>query len=648
MDIYAIFVEKYWVIVNFFIYFAGKIKIINQNHVIMKRFYTTLAMAFVVAIASFAQMLPQGITVPYTGIKRNTANFSKDNVLVTVPETAVIETDWAIDGIYYYGENNIPYVNDNPISVAFDGNDIYFRGMVFTCPNAWIKGTMVNNVVRFANGQFCGTYSNYNIYACGSSDAVNFSDILFQYDPNEKTFTLASFYIENTTPNQQQFILFSYNLVLYKDLQVPAPTDLTVVPDVNSAEVSWTSDAGNYNLRYRKYVDMSGTNRFWDFEDEDQAAEFTLVDADGDGKGWAWIDSKVKAHSGNCIMYSASYDSSTGALTPDNWIITPKVKLGGQVSFWACAQENNTNYASEKFQVYVFEGDEWTSVDDFIAVSDIYTTTINYQQVVADLSDFEGNGYIAIRHFNCTDQFWLNIDDVEVIVPDASDAVQPEWIVCNDVSNPYTISNLEPETEYEVQVCAIEEGVTSPWTQSAVFTTIPEGGVVPTIDELYLVGSFNGWNWQNEEGRVPFTLENDMFTVDINLEEGDEFKLITPDETSESGWRWFGGVDENNVGFFLINDGLLDVNIDLVDGSNFRVEDVGNYTITVMAHSEDGKGVQEPLVMFVHKEATGISTVGVDVKADNAYYYLLGVKFNTVPTIPGIYIHNGKKVVIRM
>ncbi len=33
----------------------------------MKRFYTTLAMALVVAIASFAQMIPQGTMVPYIG-----------------------------------------------------------------------------------------------------------------------------------------------------------------------------------------------------------------------------------------------------------------------------------------------------------------------------------------------------------------------------------------------------------------------------------------------------------------------------------------------------------------------------------------------------------------------------------------------------
>ena len=612
----------------------------------MKRFFTTFALALIIAITSFAQMIPQGNTVPYTGIKRNTVSVAKDNELVTPPPSAVIEDDWAIDAVYYYGENNTPYVNDNPISVAYDGEDVYFKGVVLSCPNAWIKGKLRDYVVSFTSGQYCGEYGDYGIYVCGSSDIATFDNVKFQYDPYANTFTLANLYLETISPEQMNFLLFSYRMVLYKDLQVPTPTNLAVVPDVNTAQVSWTSNAATFNLRYRPYVDVTDCNRSWDFEDEDQVADFTFVDADGDGNGWAWINDKVKTHSGNGILYSASYDNSTGALTPDNWIITPKVKLGGQFSFWACSQENTAMYANEKFQVFLCQGDNWTSVDDFIAISDIYTSTVNYEQIVADLSAYDGYGYLAIRHYNCTDQFWLDIDDMEVSVPDGTDAVVYEWTALEEVSNPYTIRNLEPETRYEVQVCGAQSGATSPWTASAVFTTLPEGGAVTTIDELYLVGSFNGWNWQNEEGRVPFSLEDEAFTVSIELEDGTEFKLITPDETSANGWKWFGGVDDNQVGYFEINEGLLNQPIELVDGANFKIVGAGKYIITVTQPSGD-KGLAEPLVMTVSKDTTGIGTAGVDIKGDNAYYNLLGVKFNTMPTIPGIYIRNGKKVVIK-
>ena len=39
----------------------------------------------------------------------------------------------------------------------------------------------------------------------------------------------------------------------------------------------------------------------------------------------------------------------------------------------------------------------------------------NWYQYTVDLSDYAGEQiYIAIRHFNCTDMFYLNIDDIEL------------------------------------------------------------------------------------------------------------------------------------------------------------------------------------------------------------------------------------------
>ena len=48
----------------------------------------------------------------------------------------------------------------------------------------------------------------------------------------------------------------------------------------------------------------------------------------------------------------------------------------------------------------------------------------------------------------------------------------------------------------------------------------------------------------------------------------------------------------------------------------------------------------------VAEDPSAINTVGID-KTDNVYYNLLGVKFNGIPTTPGIYINNGKKVIIK-
>ena len=247
------------------------------------------------------------------------------------------------------------------------------------------------------------------------------------------------------------------------------PTNVEADPGVTTADISWTPGKNNnsWNLRWRPLADPIETNRLWDFEDESQANEFTMIDSDNDGYTWEQASGQ-SSHSGTGVMCSASYISS-GALTPDNWLITPKVKFGGSVSFWYCGQD--PNYAAEKFQVYIYQGDEIpTNVSSFTSISNKLTATGTMQQFTADLSSYSGVGYIAIRHYDVTDMFRLNIDDLEVLVPNAVD-----WTYCNNVTTPYTIEGLTPETTYEVQVQGVNSLAASAWAPNPAlqFTTLP-------------------------------------------------------------------------------------------------------------------------------------------------------------------------------
>ena len=191
--------------------------------------------------------------------------------------------------------------------------------------------------------------------------------------------------------------------------------------------------------------------------------------------------------------------------------------------------------------------------------------------------------------------------------------------------------------------------------QVAEYTLTIEDGVLTVTgfpapqpveySEFYVVGSFNGWNQEEGNGRVELTANEDgiEFTGTVELAANDEFKIITPSVTG--GWKWFGGQADGD--FFLITNELLGGNIALVDGSNFKVEEGGEYTITVKAYPED-KGISEPLAMVITKNAPqGISTIGVDGYDNNAWYNLNGQKLNGKPTTPGIYINGHKKVVIK-
>ncbi len=272
----------------------------------------------------------------------------------------------------------------------------------------------------------------------------------------------------------------------------PAPTELAADNiTVSSAEISWTGneDASRYNLRYR--VTPSSVI---DFEDSSMG-EWTTIDADGDGYDWV-LGSEVGgiylkegsslAGSGNDssldFVTSGSYSNPAGtALTPDNWLVSPLVKLGGIISF--CASGQDEEWAAEHFGVAVSTTsntdpaaftmlDEWTlNADGTGSKSSRRKTQGAWGLFTVDLSAYAGQtGYVAIRHFNCTDQFLLNIDDITIEQP--AGAEEP-WTVVNNAANPYTIEGLSPETKYTVQVQAVYAGGESEWKGTS-FVTLEE------------------------------------------------------------------------------------------------------------------------------------------------------------------------------
>ena len=128
-------------------------------------------------------------------------------------------------------------------------------------------------------------------------------------------------------------------------------------------------------------------------------------------------------NSSSGFMMSESYISATsssgtayGAVTPDNYLISPQVRLGGSISFYAGAR--NTSYCAEKFSVMVSTTDN-TNTASFTTVE---TWTLSLSQAgytsepyTVDLSAYSGMGYIAIRHWGCYDQWVLCVDDITIV-----------------------------------------------------------------------------------------------------------------------------------------------------------------------------------------------------------------------------------------
>ena len=149
------------------------------------------------------------------------------------------------------------------------------------------------------------------------------------------------------------------------------------------------------------------------------------IDADGDGYGWntakSYNTSDWTNHTGSGCVSSSSWDEN--ALTPDNWLITPALQIPAEgmtvFSWWAAP--NDASWPAEHYAVYVSANTN--SISDFINAGSVYEETIStggYFQHSIDLTSKAGQTvYVAFRHYDCTDMYWLNIDDVtlENILP---------------------------------------------------------------------------------------------------------------------------------------------------------------------------------------------------------------------------------------
>jgi hypothetical protein len=160
---------------------------------------------------------------------------------------------------------------------------------------------------------------------------------------------------------------------------------------------------------------------------------WTVLDADGDTYSWEGSASPVSYfvegtdlsgsghNASQGFVLSGSYSNVTqSALTPDNWLITPAVTLTGDATlkFWVCAQD--ASYAAEHYGVYI--STTGTAVANFNL---LFEETIDanggsraqgaWKQKTYNLASYTGQTvYIAFRHFNCSDEFVFNLDDVEI------------------------------------------------------------------------------------------------------------------------------------------------------------------------------------------------------------------------------------------
>jgi hypothetical protein len=334
----------------------------------------------------------------------------------------------------------------------------------------------------------------------------------------------------------------------------------------------------------------NGDTFSYDF-DNGMPSDWTTLDADGDGLTWvssmtpgiyhnSGVDLTGTGHNSSAhYVISGSYANQTGqVLYPDNYLVSPRVNIaaGSTFSFWACAQD--ANYAAEHYGVSVSDnGTDWTLVQEWTMTAKDGGNTMsagrdgnnraqgNWYQKTVDLSAYAGQKYIAIRHFNCYDQFILNVDDVE-LTAGAKDGDERHLeyykVMCTSIDGvqiynhntvhpfcqlttdgPYNAPLVEGE-HYLCKVAVVYSTGMSAWSEPVEWEYEPCDHWGP-VDEVSVDATTQGNHiqWVFEHGYNPYggdtpgpgPGEGDAFSVDF---EGGLPAGWTVIDGNNDGWTW--------------------------------------------------------------------------------------------------------------
>ena len=249
------------------------------------------------------------------------------------------------------------------------------------------------------------------------------------------------------------------------------------------------------NKKVAKTIATSGAKNIASFPwtenfESGNAAGFTFVDSDGDGYGWDVYDfgTTGQGHNGsNMVITSASYINDIGALTPDNWMMLPAFDIPSDASdfvlSWYEKGQDNSYYA-EYYSVYI--STTGNTVADFTNAVLTSTATNGWVKKTVSLDSYAGQTiYIAFRHHNVTDMFYLDIDDMRVGGPEPPEVsiTAPAVVLVNEPATFVANSTVNTVTWYVDGSQESETGLSLTYT----FTT--DGSHTVVVEASNVAGS---------------------------------------------------------------------------------------------------------------------------------------------------------------
>lgn len=272
-----------------------------------------------------------------------------------------------------------------------------------------------------------------------SVDAVTETSVTISWTGNASNYSIynGSTYVANVTANTYTFSGLTAGTVYTFGVVALCSTDDSSSMGIITISTECGTAAINLPLN-ETFGTNSGTRNCW-----------TIIDGNNDGSTWTTL------FNGNDMgmMLSFSYDNTTYTdITPNDWLVTPKLHTttGSSVTMtWDAAAADDTYYA-EHYGVYVSTTN--TDTNSFTLVNEWTLTSSSTESMNLDLSAYAGQDiYVAFRHFNCTGQYVLLIDNVNVYegvyVPDTLTVTVATMDATMGTTNPAPGTYQYAETE---------------------------------------------------------------------------------------------------------------------------------------------------------------------------------------------------------
>ena len=307
-------------------------------------------------------------------------------------------------------------------------------------------------------------------YGTDETFATYIDEVTVNTDP---TYTIQSglsatttYYVRVKPACDNEGLLWSEVLEFDTEADCAAPTVAVTEGSetATGATITWNGRNDSYAVEYREVITAPVEfDETYGFEGNSWQG-WTPIDNDGDNNSWMIAS---EPHTGSSCVRSY-YTPSGSGYNANNWLISPQIPLGGTISFYAKQYSNN---GDERFQVFV--STTGTNISDFTAISEVINPSATYQQYTYSLSDYSGQGYIAIVHTSTTAYAWyMYVDDINITA--SIDGEYGAWQQVNEANptSPYTFSTLNDNSTYEVRVKGFCGSNESDYSEVVSFTTL--------------------------------------------------------------------------------------------------------------------------------------------------------------------------------